>query len=284
MKNNNLSGQALLFVLLAMAVVATLVLSAVSRSISDVEVTTVEEDSLRAFNAAEAGVEQALVGLVSEGTYDVGTEGASYQLDVKTIGDQESSYNYPFDLSSGSTGIVWFVSHDADENPSCSGLPCYTESSIRVCWGLEGYSSGQSTTPAVEVAVLYDTGGLKIARAAYDPNNARVGGSGFSGQDGQCTAGEVSYAFSKNISFADLGIADSSGLQLMSVRMLYNDVGQPLGVVTPGQLLPSQGNLIESTGISGDANRRVQVYALYATLPSLFESAIATTSSGGIIQ
>ena len=49
------SGQALLVILLSMAVILTLVLSVASSSITDVTVTTFEEDALRAFSAAEAG-------------------------------------------------------------------------------------------------------------------------------------------------------------------------------------------------------------------------------------
>jgi Tfp pilus assembly protein PilX len=63
---NNQNGQALLIVLLGMAVVLTLVLSIVSRSVTDVSITKRDEESLRAFSAAEAGVEQAL--LVGTGT------------------------------------------------------------------------------------------------------------------------------------------------------------------------------------------------------------------------
>jgi len=61
-KNKKESGQALLIVLLGMAVILTLVLSIVSRSVTDISLTKKDEESLRAFSAAEAGVEQLLVG------------------------------------------------------------------------------------------------------------------------------------------------------------------------------------------------------------------------------
>ena len=50
------SGQALLIVLLGMAVVLTMVLSVVSRSVTDIQLTTRDDEALRAFSAAEAGV------------------------------------------------------------------------------------------------------------------------------------------------------------------------------------------------------------------------------------
>jgi len=62
-KKDLLSGQAVLLVVLTLAVVLTLVLSVISRTITDVKITTVEGDSLRAFSAAEAGIERHLATL-----------------------------------------------------------------------------------------------------------------------------------------------------------------------------------------------------------------------------
>src|SRR3989304_10327197 len=55
------SGQALLIILLTLTVVLTVVLSVVSRSVTDISVTTYQEDAQRAFDAAEAGIERALL-------------------------------------------------------------------------------------------------------------------------------------------------------------------------------------------------------------------------------
>lgn len=74
------SGQALLLVLLSMAVVLTIVLSILSRSVTDIAVTSRDEEALRAFSAAEAGVEQALVagggtGTVGNATFNANVSG-----------------------------------------------------------------------------------------------------------------------------------------------------------------------------------------------------------------
>ena len=61
-------GQALVIILLVLAVASTVVLSLVSRTVTDVAITTKEKDSSRAFSAAEAGVEEALVGGPTSGT------------------------------------------------------------------------------------------------------------------------------------------------------------------------------------------------------------------------
>src|SRR5947199_3062644 len=53
-------GQMLLIVVLLMVVVLTVGLSAATRTITNIRVSNEEEDSERAFSAAEAGLEQAL--------------------------------------------------------------------------------------------------------------------------------------------------------------------------------------------------------------------------------
>ena len=59
----NQKGQALIIILLVMSVVLTVVLSSVSRSVTEIVVTGYEEDALRAFSAAEAGVEEKLLNI-----------------------------------------------------------------------------------------------------------------------------------------------------------------------------------------------------------------------------
>jgi len=59
MKRNN-SGQAVLVVLFIMVVVLTITLSLLSHSVTDVSISKDEEEAVRAFSAAEAGIEEAL--------------------------------------------------------------------------------------------------------------------------------------------------------------------------------------------------------------------------------
>jgi Tfp pilus assembly protein PilX len=86
------SGQALLLVLLSMAVVLTIVLSVLSRTITDITVTTKEEEALRAFAAAEAGIERALIIGNNTGNFE---DGASFAATISNFGSQVSEYAYP---------------------------------------------------------------------------------------------------------------------------------------------------------------------------------------------
>ena len=136
------NGQALLIIMLAMATIATLVLSIVSRSVSQIELSGIEEESLRAFSAAEAGIEQALVSVsvgnsisqnleVPTQTGDLSTIG-SFDADVVRFPQIASQYPYPFSLFSGESATVWFVTKNGAVIEDCSTSPCFAANDLRV--------------------------------------------------------------------------------------------------------------------------------------------------------
>ena len=288
------SGQALLLVLLSMAVVLTIVLSVLSRTITDITVTSKEEEALRAFAAAEAGIEKALI--VGSNTGDFG-DGASFTATISNFGFQESEYVYPEKLLSGETAVIWFIDHDEDDGTlTCNTGECFSGSSMKVCWGEEGTAGGSSTTPAIEASIFYattpgDYSTIRIARETIDSNTTRRSENKFSAPDaGSCTIGDTKFEFQKTLNFASLGIpavsySNQNGLQFAKIRILYNtDVANTLGVdvSASGNDLPSQGVRIESAGSSGEANRRIEVFQTFGELPPIFDAAIF--SPGGIVK
>ncbi len=286
-------GQALVLVLLSLAVVLTLVLFILSRSITDVAVSSRQEESVRAFSAAEAGVEKSLV----IGTGSNSTIGdANYSSSVVDFAEGTQDFAYPINLASGDTSTTWFVSHDNNGNSACgTGEPCFFSSTndasnfLKVCWGKPGTGASTSTTPAIELVIFYETtpgdvSSIKIARDAYDPNSSRTVNNNFFAPDsGSCTISGVSYAFQKTLTPVDFGIPASSfqspnGLQFLRTRMFYNsDQSHPVGVTVsfPGNsTLPSQGQSIVSTGVSGESNRRLEVFQGWPEVPGVFDYAV----------
>jgi Tfp pilus assembly protein PilX len=249
LKNQN-SGQALLLVVLAVAVLTTIGLSIVSRSISDVTLTTREEESLRAFSAAEAGIEEALISGSPTGTLP---EGATFNVSKSGFPDNTSRYVYPAELESGESAIIWLMNHDENNNLV---TPSYKSPGISVCWGKSGTPGSDANTPAIEVEVLYESaGGWHIARAAYDPNTLRRSSNSFSAIDtGGCPGLEQGFAFRKTIDMGATGFnlpyTVDGALKLLRVRMIYNsDTTQTLGV-TGQENFPSQGVKVDSLGVS----------------------------------
>jgi hypothetical protein len=293
---SNSKGQALLLVLLSMAVILTIVLSILSRSITDVAITTRSEESLRAFSAAEAGVERALIVGSDIGSTEIGD--AEFSADVSSFAQDSQDFAHPIKILSGESLPLWFVAHNDDKEMVCSAeFPCFTGDTVKVCWGEPGTSSAEDSTPAIEVTFFYattpgDYSTIQVARAAYDPNSTRTSTNNFDSPDlGTCIAGGQDFAFQKTIDLSSLGIpavsySTENGLQYAKVRMIYNSsVKHSVGFdvdFAGNSSLPAQGTNIESTGSSGEANRKIEVFRGFGEVPPIFDA--AAFSSGGIVK
>ena len=280
-----------------MAVVLTIVLSVISFSVTDIAITSRESEALRAFSAAEAGVERALIATSAQS----GTFGSdSFSAQVTGIAEGTQTFNYPADVASGDTASVFFAARDSSGSLSCSvaGKPCFTGSRMNVCWGREGTNPDSAAAPAVEVSVYYSDPifsvgnftNLKIARVTADPNAVRRGQNAFAVpvSTSGCVVDGENYAFRQIVDFAALGVpaavyGNQGGLVLAHVKFFYNSgAAEPVGFdvnFAGSGLLPSQGERIESTGIAGESIRKVEVFRLFADTPAPFESSIFATSS-----
>ena len=304
------SGQALLIVLLTMAVILTVVLSVTARSVVDISTTSTSEDSLRAFSAAEAGVEQVLLNETSATvTIDAGNNVGFVANLTRPLPGDEIIYTEPVD--SGEFATFWFVSHNENTlKLDCSTGYCATVNQIRdLCWG-EATPNGQPNTPAVELSIYYDpaaeagtlqagvTDGdfsqLRVVRATYDAHTARSATNHFNSIDASysttspCVIGNRKFPFFvKNISVTSLGIRPQCwtypGCLLMArVRLLYNTEGQSVGMnfqTTGGSRMPAQGFMVESRGTALDTVRSLNVFRSYPAPASVFDSAVFSGSS-----
>jgi Tfp pilus assembly protein PilX len=260
--HKNESGQALILVLLSLSVVLTLVLYILSRSVTDVAISSQQESSVRAFSAAEAGIERALV----VGTdYSSSIGDANYTANVSNIAQGSTNFAYPISLSNGDSATFWLAGHDGSGNLTTSGS--FTGTQMTICWG------DAATSPAIEVTILYevtpgDLSTVRIARAALDPNAAPRGSFTSAFGSGSCTIAGQTYAFQKNIVFSGFSPAvNNNGLILARVKMFYNNVPQNVGVSVPNGTLPSQGQNITSTGVSGGSNREISVFTGWPEFP-----------------
>jgi Tfp pilus assembly protein PilX len=136
------SGQALVLVLLSLSVVLTLILYILSRSVTDVAISSRQEEAVRAFSAAEAGIERSLItGVGYDTSQEIGN--ATYTTTVVDYASGDDEFQLPNPLSSGDTATIWFVSHDANGNLICDDEHyCFTGDSLEVCWGNTGTTPG----------------------------------------------------------------------------------------------------------------------------------------------
>lgn len=300
MNRRNQKGQAVLIVLLSLSVVLVIVMYILSRSITDISLSTKDENAMRAFSAAEAGIEKALV-VGSSSNIDF--SGASFNASVTDFAAGQTSVVYPISLKSGESATFWFVEHDSDGNLVCDAThPCFSGNRFMLCWGDPGTLDSLATTPAIELTVYYtttplDMTTLQVARGTYDVNTARretaINPNYFEeATNTVCTIAGQDFQFEKGLYFnttdPNLGILDSEtqGTVLYAtVKMLYNtSVGHKVGLSIIGSTssLPSQGSQIDSLGSYGGANRRISVYQLHPVVPPIFTNAIF--SGSGIIK
>ncbi|RJQ37113.1 hypothetical protein C4559_03985 [Candidatus Microgenomates bacterium] len=259
---NSQSGQALLVVVLVMVVSLTVGLAVVSRSVTNLRTATDDTSSKKALSAAEAGIEQAMKsGCVPDGQggctpiSSSSFGGGSFSTVITSLeGDRILvAGGNPIEVDEGAD--VWLVPHNSN------GSLNYTtpwSGTLTIYWG-------ESTDPcqnsAIEAIVISrPASDFQTQRFAIDSCASRRSGNNFySGNAGGNISGR-NYQHSYPINI-------SNGLIVRVVPLYFS---ASLGVSGGGLALPSQGNKIESTGISGSTNRKVTVYQGYNQLPAEF--------------
>lgn len=294
----NQSGQALLLVLLVMSLVLTLILSSVSKSVTDVDISKYEDNAIRAFDAAQAGIEKGIIGAVPALTPVPLSNGASYTPEFSTLNRTGNMYLYPIELYSGESAYFWFVDHVVNANGdlviSCAVGSCgQTPEHLRICWGKENtpldnsspavygeiYYTSDTGTPEKlnSTNINYDLSDIKIATFSADPyKDSRSPVNNFSGlvdsdtNKQKCTG--IAYAYSSLFASTDnpMDSLPAKGLLYLKITLLYNtSVPHPIGIRVSGNM-SDQGSIVSSVGQSGDVYRKLILYQGYPELPSEF--------------
>ena len=258
-------GQALAVVLLILGVVLVVGLSIASRSVTEVNVSSTQEESALALEAAETGIERVFGGVIagSGGTGNLASSNASYTVSNTSFG-AGSVYEVPFKLEEGEVATV--------------GLTGYSSTGVKVCWGKGG---GQQ--PAVEVILYYTVSGqTKLGRGGYD--SASPTRSGFlSAGAGGC--GTLNYDFSRDVLWSDLGMEAFGMPQIFRIRPIYNGQAVNLAVLAMGSgSLPAQATDVVSTGQSGTSAQRLHATVANWDVPAMFDSALFSGGGGGLTQ
>jgi hypothetical protein len=267
-----------LIVLLIMAVALTIGLAVTSRTVTDIEISEQTEEASRAFSAAEAGIEEALItasDVAPSGNFE---EGAVTYVTHKDLLGTGSQYLFP--ESKGEVRTLWLAEYP--ETPS------YFESSVTIFWG----NADSTETPALEATIYYETGGsYKVIRYALDPNfsSHEPDPNRFCQPNGTDCEGVTDE--SGNLGFDDIGnysidgktvkykatldLSPASGGTLLfaRLRLLYTDeFDQVLGAQAAGtSSFASQGVKISSVGTAGGSTRKIEVVRLHPVPPGIFE-------------
>jgi len=263
MKKN--SGQALLIILLIMAVGLTMGLAVISRSVTDIGISRQEEESARVFSVAEAGIEEALkLGYAPPGGVEIG--GITAEVSQTDLGKTQE-FAYPGEYEAGDIQTLWLVEHEDDGSLNLDNPPSrYSEDSLEVYWGKEG----DTTVPALEATLIYRQGGVKIMRWAVDPES-RDNNFEEVDQTDSFSVGGKTFKYKKTLSSLPCVTNICYALRL---RFLYNDQEEILGAKgAGGKSLPSQGKCYESTASNSQTGvaRRVRQCQLHKAPPGIFD-------------
>lgn len=256
------SGQILLVVVLVMVVVLTVGLSIVTRSITSLRTTQEDASSQKAFSAAEAGVEQLInSGSTSESDSSFGAD-ASYSVNTATVGGSSTNFlvnNYA-QVNQDDGADVWLSTYPSYSDPLTTPVTVFWGRSPEVC----SANPDLNTMAAIEIAVI--SGSLTapaMQRYAFDPCALRAQDNGLS-TDIQAGQTVLSKTFAHRVT---INVATG---RLMRVIPLYAPTVMAVSTGGGGPNLPAQGTLIQSTGVSGEVQRKIQVFKGFPKVPNEF--------------
>lgn len=250
-KGESTSGQALLIILLVLSVALTTGLALVARTTTDISISEKETASSKAFEAAEAGIEEALKAIETGQplplpfTLEPGGEEAAVKVTQGLTGEVTKRQIFP-----GQATTFWLNSITLDGGIFPANIS-YGGTALTFCWdGAEN----------IEAAVYYQSGGYKVARYY-------LGGGG--GCQGLAKSGTIN-----NL---------PAGKKFVNVRF-YGGVSDVVTVAAQGvgTSLPKQGTTIEAEATVGDVVRKISVFQGWPQVPSFFDFAVL--SAGGLTK
>lgn len=270
----------LLITILVLTVATTVALSLIGRATLDLSMSNQLEESTRAFDAAEAGIESALKSGVSAANVTVAT-GVTYSVNVNSIGGETGVYQLNHKTTPGTTETVWMVNHDDNTGGLIETPAAYTDNNLTVCWS---QPEGSGPKAALVIGILYKEGtdnSYKMARVAADPDEAsRNNNFNASVNTGGCGLNyfQTTLTFSPALGMNLSGVSPDTLLALR-IRPEYADTNIAVSGATA---IPKQGNVIESTGNTGTGvARKVLVYQQYRSAASIFDSVIYSQTNFG---
>ncbi len=251
-------GQVLLIVILVLVVSLTVGLSVVTRTITNLRTSEEEANSQEAFSAAEAGIEKLLN---TDGTTTAGnlSNNASFQASSTVVQGSTFLVNNGNPASKDDGVDIWLSTYPGYATPRFSGtVTLYWGSATDTC----NTNPALNTQAAIEIVLISGSPAVPVTtHYVLDPCTARAATNNFSTSiqsSGTINGKEFAHRYS---------IPVSNGLILRVIPLYASTV---LGVSGNGSSLPAQGEVIESTGSSGETKRKITVYKGYPKVPVEF--------------
>ncbi len=266
------SGQILLIVVLAMVVALTVALSVISHTVTNLKTAKQNEESQKAFQAAQSGLDQALQQINTNNTNGSSTlnNQANYSFNISNSNSISSTFaevNNGDPINQDQGYDIWLSDYPKFTNPFTGSITLYwDENTITNCTQLSGNASSDPTiSPALEVLVLSNVLAPQLSKYVYDPCRSAaprpITNSSSTNSGGPFTL----TSFNNKTYQYSVTIPVSSAL-IMKVVPIFNST--TMAMQSSGPTIPSQGKVITSTGNSGETVRKLQYFISYPQIPA----------------
>lgn len=256
-KSASEGGQVIMIVVLIMVVVLTVGLSLASRALVNVKNDVEEANSQKAFSAAEAGIEKAIKtqsGITA--ALNLGNNSSISSVTYTSVAASQMLLNNGSSILQDDGADIWLSNYPNYATP--------TTGRLRIYWGNSNAGGGCSEA-AIEVIVISGTSNAPtLSRFAFDQCLGRRGGNSFTAPlpSAPTPIGGQTFYYYADVNYSSALIARVIPIYSSEIMAVGNYVGATLTA------LPSQGNVINSTGTSGSTQRKVTFYQGYSSVPS----------------
>jgi type II secretory pathway pseudopilin PulG len=252
------AGQILLVVVLVVIVATTIGLSLASRSITSLRTSTEEAESQKALAAAEAGVERLIENSAptAENAYGNLANNTNYSAVATPLSATTFLMNGGNSVPKDEGADLWFTAYSSD--PASSFLNPWS-GNITIYWGDD--PSTPCSNPALEIIIVTGSKSNPVSkRYVYDPCPSRQSGNHFD-TPSVPSGGKTMPPDNRKLYYSsgNVPISITNGL-IARVVPLY---GSTSVGIEASSALPLQGYVINSTGTSGGANRKIRVFKGY---------------------
>lgn len=291
-------GQAIIILLLIILISLSIGLAVVQNSLNDVSTSTRTDQGSRAFSAAEAGLEKALLNN-STSTIDLlnnstATVSINQQLPDPTVTGQ--ALEYP-PITKVDFAQFWFLDpvNLASLGSAYTSTPTdYVSPTFTIYFGNCNRNPCEASidSPAVEVNVtvfnkttsVYTTYRSYWDSATRTNNFTKVNtcsASGYTPTNGTSSSATSNFYCNQQINWLGQASVPSNLVPVLArVRILYSNSAQKLALAPDStKKLPVQASIYTSKGTSGETTRQIKVFREKKVVPYYFDFAIFSNTA-----
>lgn len=272
-------GQIILVLILIATIGLTIGLSLISRTITDVKISSQIEESSKAYSAAEAGIETALrAGLIAPtGQKDFTLPGSEVSYQIHEYGNENAMVEYS-STDAGNNQVLWFINHNSDGSPNLSDPNAFPlKQPLDICWANDA---------ALMLTLFYKDGvndpEIKFAKRAFEnpsrftlPRSINID---FNSALNDNCGGDYVYKLTVNYEdglhlsqfWSGLILPNQAELLSLNIQPLFSP--SPIGVkVQNAASLPPQGKQIISMGkTQTGVIKKIEVKQSTEMIPGIF--------------